>query len=299
MRQNLQSMVSEKALFQRTNMLYGKEKMKLISEQKVIIFGIGGVGSWCAESLVRSSIKHLTIVDSDRVCITNINRQLMATTKTIGQVKTEALKERLLEINPRANITAIQQIYNQDNSPQFELEKFDFIIDAIDSLSSKIHLINTASRLNAVFISSMGAALKIDPTRVQVGKFWDVSGCPLSALIRKRIRRGMRNGAPAPKNFLCVFSDEVLPNLDEKTSCGTSACICPKSTVCHSDNALDDHEWCSSKAVINGNTAHITAIFGFTLAGLVMKNLYERPLISNQNQSTLQINALNLTPKFK
>jgi len=269
-------MVSEDALFQRTNMLYGKEKMKLISEQRVIIFGIGGVGSWCAESLIRSGIIHLTIVDSDRVCISNINRQLQATTKTIGQVKTEALKERLLDINPYAKITSVQKIYNQDNSDFFELETYDFIIDAIDSLSSKIHLINTASRLNSVFFSSMGAALKIDPTRIQVGKFWDVSGCPLSAVIRKRIRRGIRRGNVPPKNFICVYSDEVLPNLAEIAPSEADASACLDDDNCLTNNNLDDTEPHLTKAVINGNTAHVTAIFGFTLAGLVMKNLYER-----------------------
>lgn len=249
-------------MFHRTNMLFGKEKMNILSEKKVIIFGIGGVGSWCAESLIRSGIGHLTIVDSDRVCITNINRQLQATTKTIGKVKTEALRERLLEINPKAQITSIQKIYNQDNSDFFELGTYDFIIDAIDSLSSKIHLIRTATRTGAVLISSMGAALKVDPTRIRVNNFWDVVGCPFAALIRKRIRRG---DLPA-KDFLCVFSDEVLPNLKEESDSVI------EETVFVSQNT----ESVLKKAVINGSTAHITAIFGFTIAGLVLQNIYNQ-----------------------
>ena len=131
----------EKGIFQRTELLIGKSKMDKLREKRVILFGIGGVGSWCAESLVRSGIQHLTIVDSDRVCVTNINRQLMATTKTVGKVKTEVLKERLLEINPKVEINALQMIYSKENYELFHLEEYDFIVDAIDSFANKIHLI--------------------------------------------------------------------------------------------------------------------------------------------------------------
>jgi tRNA A37 threonylcarbamoyladenosine dehydratase len=262
-------MTKERGIFQRTELLLGREKMDIISQKKVIIFGIGGVGSWCAESLVRTGIKHLTIVDSDRVCITNINRQLHATTQTVGKVKTEALKQRLLEINPYAEITPIQKIYNKDNNDFFELDKYDYIIDCIDSLSNKIHLIRMATRTNAVFFSSMGASLKVDPTRIQVAEFWKVDGCPLGSMLRKRIRQG---DLPA-KKFMCVYSNEVLENKGSGNSCGTDKCLCPKSTAAPGDPELANHEWCSSKARINGTTAHITAIFGFTLAGLVIQDI--------------------------
>jgi tRNA threonylcarbamoyladenosine dehydratase len=260
----------EKGLFQRTELLLGKNKMDQISGKNVIIFGIGGVGSWCAESLIRTGIRRLTIVDSDRVCITNINRQLHATTKTVGAVKTEILKSRLLEINPNAEITAIQKIYDKSTHDFFNLPTYDFIVDAIDSLSSKIHLIRMATRTNAILFSSMGASLKIDPTRIQVGEFWKVNGCPLGAILRKQIRRG---DLPA-KEFLCVYSNEVLDNKGSGSSCGTDKCFCPKIKNSEGDPTLDNHEWCSSKAVINGTTAHITAIFGFTLAGLVIQSIY-------------------------
>jgi len=259
-----------KGIFQRTELLLGNEKMSRLSQKKVIIFGIGGVGSWCAESLVRTGIKHLTLVDSDRVCVTNINRQIHATTKTVGQVKTEVLKERLLEINPTAEITSMQKIYSIETHDFFNLDSYDYIVDAIDSLSSKIHLIRMASRTNATFFSSMGASLKVDPTRVQVAEFWKVSGCPLGAMLRKRIRQG---DLPA-KKFLCVYSNEVLENKGEGSSCGTDKCLCPKSKHGPGDHDLADHEWCSMKAQINGTTAHITAIFGFTLAGLVIQSIY-------------------------
>jgi len=265
-------MSNGRGIFQRTELLLGKEKMDQLSEKKVIIFGIGGVGSWCAESLVRTGISKLTIVDSDRVCVTNINRQLHATTKTVGAVKVEVLKERLLEINPRAEITAIQKIYNKDNHDFFSLESYDYIVDAIDSLASKIHLIRMATRTNATFFSSMGASLKVDPTRIQVAEFWKVNGCPLGSMLRKKIRQG---DLPA-KEFLCVFSNEVLENKGSGSSCGTDKCLCPKTKNAPGDPELADHEWCSAKAKINGTTSHITAIFGFTLAGLVIQSIYNQ-----------------------
>ena len=266
----------EKGIFQRTALLFGNDRMERLASKKVIIFGIGGVGSWCAESLIRTGIKHLTIVDSDRVCITNINRQLHATTLTVGEVKTDALKKRLLEINPYAEITALQKIYNEENHDQFDLDQFDYIIDAIDSLGSKIHLIRSATRTNAKFFSSMGASLKLDPTKVKVAEFWQVKGCPLGARIRKMIRKGI---LPA-KEFPCVYSDELLENMGEGTSCGTDKCLCPKSKNGPGDPELTDHEWCSAKAIINGTVAHITAIFGFTLAGLVVQSIYNETILS-------------------
>ncbi len=260
----------KKGIFQRTELLLGKERMDRIMSKNVIIFGIGGVGSWCAESLVRSGIQRLTIVDSDRICITNINRQLHATTRTVGEVKTEALKNRLLEINPSAEINAIQKIYNKENHDYFELEKYDFIIDAIDSLGSKTHLIRQATRTNALFFSSMGASLKMDPTKIRVTEFWKVQGCPLAAKIRRMIKKG---DLPA-KKFMCVYSEELLENRGSGTSCGTDKCLCPKTKDAPGDAELADHEWCSMKAVINGTVAHITAIYGFTLAGLVIQHIY-------------------------
>ena len=261
----------EKGIFQRTELLIGKSKMDKLREKRVIIFGIGGVGSWCAESLIRSGIQHLTIVDSDRVCVTNINRQLMATTKTVGQVKTEVLKERLLEINPKAEINALQMIYSQETHDTFGLEAFDFIIDAIDSMKNKIHLIQMATQTKAVFFSSMGAALKMDPTRIKVAEFWNVDGCPLGSALRKKIRQSK---VVVSKKFMCIYSDELLENLGENASCGTEKCLCPKALAGPGDPDLVAHEWCSLKAKINGTTSHMPAMFGMTIAGLVTQSIY-------------------------
>ena len=215
--------------------------MNRIAEKRVIIFGVGGVGSWCAESLVRSGIRKLTVVDSDCVSVTNINRQLMATTKTVGQVKVDALKERLLAINPSAEITALQQVFSADTASQFGLEGYDYIIDAIDSLKDKALLILLACQSKAKLFSSMGAALKLDPTRIKTAEFWKVTGDPLARALRNRFKRDKQ----FPKRkFQCVFSDELLEN---------------KKPIDPEDKG-------------NGSIVHITAIFGLMLSGLVVQD---------------------------
>ena len=244
--------------------------MDRIAQKRVIIFGVGGVGSWCAESLVRSGIRQLTIVDSDRVCITNINRQLMATTKTVGHVKVEALKERLLTINPQAEITALQKIFTQETSASFDIDSYDYIIDAIDSLKDKALLILMACQSKARLFSSMGAALKMDPTRIRVTEFWKVKGDPLARALRKKFKS---QGQFPKRKFQCVYSDELLTNRGHNATCGTEQCMCPKAKMGPGDSSLLNHEWCSSKAQINGTMAHVTAIFGFMLAGLVLQDV--------------------------
>lgn len=289
-------MAIQDAIFRRSELLLGNDVMERIAQKRVIIFGVGGVGSWCAESLVRSGIRQLTIVDSDRVCITNINRQLMATTETVGQVKVEALKERLLTINPSAEITALQKIFTQETAGEFDLDSYDYIIDAIDSLKDKALLIMMATQLpSSKFFSSMGAALKMDPTRIRVAEFWKVQGDPLARALRKKFKAlskreesddcisSSEHEEARPKvkpmnlfpkrKFLCVYSDELLTNRGHDATCGTEQCLCPKAKMGPGDPSLLNHEWCSSKAQINGTMAHITAIFGFMLAGLVLEDI--------------------------
>ena len=247
------------SIFNRTSLLIGDEAMQRIAEVRVILFGVGGVGSWCAESLARSGIRYLTIVDPDTVHITNINRQLPATTQTIGQAKVDVLKSRLLEINPNAHITSIQNVYNAETSDLFDLFSYHYIIDAIDSLESKVHLIYMATETQATFFSSMGAALKINPSKIQVSDFWKVRGCPLAAALRRKLKKG---SLPA-KKFLCVFSDEVLENKGSQVD-ETETFV------------LGD----SRKSHINGTLVHITAIFGFTLAGLVMQDICNEGIVN-------------------
>ena len=270
-------MAIEEAIFRRAELLLGDKTMDSIAQKRVIIFGVGGVGSWCAESLVRSGIRHLTIVDSDRVCITNVNRQLMATMKTVGMVKVDALKERLLSINPKAEITALQKIFTAETAADFHLEGYDYIIDAIDSLKDKAALILLACQTKAKLFASMGAALKLDPTRIRVAEFWKVQGDPLARALRNKFKKD--KSFPRHK-FQCIYSDELLKNLGQNATCGTEKCMCPKAKNGPGDPDLLNHEWCSSKAQINGTLAHITAIFGFMLAGLVIQDVHKLELTS-------------------
>lgn len=236
-------------IFNRARLLLGDESMERLASRRVLLFGVGGVGSWCAESLVRTGILHLTIVDADCVNITNVNRQLMATTRTVGRPKVEVLKERLLEINPSAQITAIQELFTAENAADFHLDSYDYIIDCIDSLKDKTALIELASHSPATLFSSMGAALKIDPTRIRVAEFWDVQGDPLARAIRKKFRK---EGRETGKPVLCVYSEELLENKGE---------------------AQEPAQEIVRKACVNGSLAHITAIFGHTLAGLVLMDI--------------------------
>ena len=201
----------------RTRLLIGDEAAARLAEARVIVFGVGGVGSWCVEGLVRSGVRHVTIVDNDRVCASNVNRQLMATAETIGRVKVDALKEHLLTISPGADIDARFCAFNADTAQTFDISGYDYVIDAIDSLQDKMLLIRTACDAGVRLFSSMGAARKLDPTRVKVAEFWK------------------------------VFSDELLDNA---------------STPC--------------EARANGSMVHITAVFGFTLAGLVIEDIVGR-----------------------
>ena len=199
----------------------------------------------------------------------------MATTKTVGQVKVEALRNHLLEINPKAEVTAIQQIYCEETAGQFNLDEYDYVVDAVDSLKDKALLILNASASRARFFCSLGAALKVDPLRVRVAEFWSVRGCPLGAALRKKMKRAKT--LPS-KEFLCVYDDEVLPNRGSVRSCGTEKCMCPKAQDGPGNPELLNHEWCSSKAQINGTTVHVTAIFGMTLSGLIIEDIYRRTL---------------------
>ena len=228
----------------RSRLLLGDDGLSRLASARGIVFGVGGVGSWCAEALVRTGVRQLTIVDSDVVCPSNINRQLMATTATVGQPKVEVLRERLLQIAPDAEIEARKERFDEVTAERFELKNYDFIVDCIDSLRDKALLILLATSLRqTAFFSSMGAALKLDPTRVQVAEFWKVKGCPLARALRQRFKREKQ--FPARK-FQCVFSDELLRNKCEQ--------------------AVGEER-------ANGSLVHITGIFGFTLAGLVVKGL--------------------------
>ena len=250
----------QSAIFHRSQLLMGSDFMLRMAQARVIILGVGGVGSWCAESLVRSGLQHLTLVDNDTVCPTNINRQLMATTKTIGQPKVQALKAHLLDINPEAQITTLDMVYSTDTAPLFGLENYDYIIDAIDSLRDKVQLILHGTRLmketgRVVLFSSMGAALRTNPFAISKAEFWEVKGDPLGRMLRKRMKEMKQ--FPSCK-FQCVYSTELPQEnrgeaMAESMSAGSS-----------------------TKARINGTMAHVTIMFGTALAGMVVEDMAAR-----------------------
>lgn len=235
--------------FDRTQLLVGEGAMSAISDARVIIFGVGGVGSWVAECLVRTGVTHLTIVDADEVSVTNVNRQMPATTLSVGEVKVEAVRQRLLAINPDAEIKAIKMFYDESTAGQLALSEYDYIVDAIDSLKDKALLILNATASGRKFYSSMGAALKMDPSRIATAEFWKVKGCPLARALRQKFKKEKKFPS---KKFLCVYSDELL------------------------DNKGVTRETCSYKARINGSLCHITAIFGMILAGEIIKDICSR-----------------------
>ncbi len=228
----------------RTALLLGAEAMQQLASRRVLVVGVGGVGSWCAESLVRSGVEHLTIADGDVVVESNINRQVMATHKTIGLPKVDVLRKRLLEINQHADIVAVRDYFSEETVADFHLDDYHYIIDCIDSLSAKMSLLLLASSTSARVFSSMGAALKMDPLRIRVAEMWRVRGCPLGAALRKKMKRSHRL---PKKDITCVYSEELLSN--------------------HGGTTLEDGNR------TNGTLVHVTASFGFTLASLVIKDI--------------------------
>lgn len=256
--------------FSRTALLVGDEAMQRIVGARVVLFGTGGVGSWCAEALVRSGVGHLTLVDPDYVEVSNLNRQLPALITTVGRPKVEVLRERLLAINPEADIVARQERFSADTAADFPLQDYDYVIDAIDSLADKLELIlstthysspslpgskgdtacdRSGAKLEGVpdgrgrvslptLFSSMGAARKMDPMQVRVSEFWRVDGCPLAASLRKRMRRAQRF---PERKFKCVWSPERIKSAQPK-----------------------------------GTLMPVTAAFGLTLASLVLQDLAQQ-----------------------
>lgn len=240
-------------LFGRVELMLGKAALDAVADARVAIFGLGGVGGWCAEALVRTGVRRLMLVDSDIVCDTNVNRQIMATTKTIGRVKVEALAERLVEINPDVEIEARAQVYDAASAESFDLARFDYVVDAIDSLENKAHLIRHALSIPSVTLfSSMGAALKMDPFQVRQSEFRKVSGDGLARALRQKFRK---TGGIPERRFTCVWSPERREN---------------RASPAEGDAGP------FFKARINGTVAHTTAIFGFALAGLVVADVETR-----------------------
>lgn len=230
----------------RTKLLLGTEGLEKLSAARVLLFGVGGVGSWCAEALARTGVGHITVFDSDKVSVSNINRQLVATHSTVGRPKVDIMAERMTDINPDLKVTAINRFLSPEEAAAFPYDEYDVVVDAIDSLSTKCELLLAVSeRRHPALVSSMGAALKSDPTRIEVATFDKVYGCPLARALRQRMKKQHR--WPRHK-FKCVFSPELLQN---------------RATVTAQDTA-------NGLKIPNGTLVYATAAFGLTLAHLAV-----------------------------
>lgn len=251
--------------FSRTELLFGKEAMDKLAASRVAVFGIGGVGGYTVEALVRSGVGTLDLIDDDKVCLTNINRQIFATRKTVGQYKVDVAAERMHEINPDAVIHTYKTFYTPETAGQFDFTQYDYIIDAIDTVTGKIALVVNAEAAGTPIISSMGAGNKVDPTAFEVTDIYKTSVCPLAKVMRHELKR---RGIPKLK---VVYSKEppITPIDDMAISC-RAHCICPPGTA----------RKCTQRRQVPGSNAFVPSVVGLILAGEVMKDLthFENPI---------------------
>lgn len=244
--------------FSRTELLFGREAMEKLKNSRVAVFGIGGVGGYTVEALARSGVGSLDLIDDDKVCLTNINRQIIATRKTVGQYKVEVMKERILEINPEAAVTAHQCFYSAETANQFDFSEYDYIVDAIDTVSAKLEMIIQAQAKNIPIISCMGAGNKLDPTKFAIADIYKTSMCPLAKVMRRELK------ARGVKKLKVLYSTEPAkaPIEDMAVSC-KSNCICPPGTV----------RKCTKRRQVPGSNAFVPSVAGLIIAGEVIKEL--------------------------
>ena len=244
--------------FSRTQLLLGQEAMEKLKNKRVAVFGIGGVGGYVCEALVRSGIGAFDLIDDDKVCLTNLNRQIIATRKTVGRYKVEVMKERMLDINPDVDVRLHQFFFLPENADQFPFEEYDYVVDAIDTVTGKIEIIMRAQKLKVPVISAMGAGNKLDASRFQVTDIYKTKMCPLARVMRYELKkRGV-------KKLKVVYSDEkpIRPYEDMSISCRTN-CICPPGA---------QHK-CTERRDIPGSTAFVPAVAGLLIAGEIVKDL--------------------------
>lgn len=244
--------------FSRTELLLGSEGMLKLKSSTVAVLGIGGVGSFTVEALARCGVGRLVLIDDDKICLTNINRQLHATIKTIGEPKVDVMKKRILEINPKAVVDIYQRFYSSESADELLKPDYDYVVDAIDTVSGKIDLVIRCNQMGIPIISSMGAGNKLDPTMFKVGDIYETSIDPLAKVMRKELRK---RGIASLK---VVYSKEepLKPNQECDASCKTN-CICPPGTV----------RKCSERRQIPGSISFIPSVVGLILAGEVVKDL--------------------------
>ena len=244
--------------FSRTQLLLGPEAMQTLSTSMVAVFGIGGVGSFAAEALARSGVGGIALFDDDTICLTNINRQLIATLSTVGKPKVEVMRDRILDINASAKVEVNAVFYGADNADEYDLSRYSYIIDAIDTVSSKLILIERAKAANVPIISCMGAGNKLDPTTFEVSDIYKTSVCPLAKVMRRELRaRGI-------ESLKVVYSKEIPTPLSEsdEISCKNN-CICPP----------DSKRNCAVRRQVPGSISFVPSVAGLILAGEAIKDL--------------------------
>ena len=244
--------------FSRTELLLGHDNMEKLKNARVAVFGIGGVGGFTVEALARSGVGTLDLIDDDRVCLTNINRQIIATIKTIGQYKVDAAKERILDINPDAVVNTYKTFFMPDTADTFDFSVYDYVVDAIDTVTGKIMLVEAAQKAGTPIISSMGAGNKLDPTAFEVADIYKTSVCPLAKVMRRELKkRGIRK-------LKVVYSKEkALTPIDDTANSCRSHCICPPGSA----------RTCTQRRQIPGSTAFVPSVVGLIIAGEVIKDL--------------------------
>ena len=247
--------------FSRTELLLGHDNMEKLKNARVAVFGIGGVGGFTVEALARSGVGTLDLIDDDKVCLTNINRQIIATRKTIGQYKVDAAKERVLDINPDAVVNTYKTFFVPDTADEFDFASYDYVVDAIDTVTGKIMLVEAAQKAGTPIISSMGAGNKLDPTAFEVADLYKTSVCPLAKVMRRELKkRGI-------KKLKVVYSKEkALTPIDETENSCRSHCICPPGSA----------RTCTQRRQIPGSTAFVPSVVGLIIAGEVIKDLTVR-----------------------
>lgn len=247
--------------FSRTELMFGKEAMERLAGSRVAVFGIGGVGGYTVEALIRSGVGAIDLIDDDRVCLTNLNRQLHATRKTVGQYKVDVAEERIHDINPDVKVTTHKTFYTPETAGQFDFSEYDYIVDAIDTVTGKIALVVNADSVGTPIISSMGAGNKLDPTAFEVTDIYNTSVCPLAKVMRHELkRRGI-------KKLKVVYSKEppITPIDDMAISC-RAHCICPPGTV----------RKCTQRRQVPSSNAFVPSVVGLIIAGEVIKDLTKR-----------------------
>ena len=246
--------------FSRTELLIGKEGIDKLKNSKVAVFGIGGVGGYVCEALVRSGVGAFDLIDDDKVCLTNLNRQIIATRKTVGKYKVDVMKERMLDINPKVDVRVHKCFFLPENADDFPFEEYDYVVDAVDTVTAKLEIIVRAKRLNIPVISAMGAGNKLDASRFKVADIYKTQMDPLAKVMRRELKK--RN----IKHLKVVYSDEqpIKPLEDMSISCRTN-CICPPGAA---------HK-CTERRDIPGSTAFTPAVAGLIMAGEIVKDLSE------------------------